>query len=202
VEVDTVLLGMGERYDVVVTARPGAWPVVAVAEGKGAAARAVLRTTDTSPATAAAPAGEVLPGELDGRLLAYDDLRAVAAVRLDDRPPDATVEATLTGRNARYHWGIDGDPFPDNGSIDVREGQRVRLAVRNTTNMWHPMHLHGHTFRLGGRADGPRKDTVIVRPGEGADLDMACDNPGQWMLHCHNGYHLEAGMAIAVRYVR
>jgi FtsP/CotA-like multicopper oxidase with cupredoxin domain len=204
VEVDTVLIGMGERYDFVVTVRSGAWPLVASAEGKGAAARALLRTTDTTPATSPAPAPGDDAGrpELDGRCLAYDDLRALPAVRLDARPADAVHEATLTGRAARFHWGINGDAYPDNGPIDVREGQRVRLAVRNTTNMWHPMHLHGHTFRLGGRPDGPRKDTVVVRPGEAVALDTSCDNPGQWMLHCHNGYHLEAGMAVAVRYVR
>jgi FtsP/CotA-like multicopper oxidase with cupredoxin domain len=202
VEVDTVLIGMGERYDIVLTARSGAWPVVALAEGKGAAARALLRTTDTSPATAPAPEGDPRPTELDGRLLGYDDLRATAAVRLDGGRPDAVAEATLTGRNAQFHWGINGGAYPGNGSIDVHEGRSARVEVRNTTNMWHPMHLHGHTFRLGGREDGPRKDTVIVRPGEGVTLDTLCDNPGQWMLHCHNAYHLEAGMAIAVRYLR
>jgi multicopper oxidase len=202
VEVDTILVGMGERYDVIVTARSGAWPIVAEAEGKAASARAVLRTTDAPAATTAAPPADARPVELDGRLLAYADLRAEPAVRLPDRAPDATAEVALTGRNARFHWGINGEAFPGNGSIDVREGQLVRLLVRNTTNMWHPMHVHGHTFRLGERPDGPRKDTAIVRPGETAVFDLRCDNPGQWMVHCHNGYHLEAGMAIALRYVR
>jgi FtsP/CotA-like multicopper oxidase with cupredoxin domain len=161
----------------------------------------VLRTTDTTAATSPAPGPDDRPAELDGRLLTYDDLRAAPAVRLGEERPDTRGEATLTGRNARFHWGINGDAYPANGSIDVYEGERARLLVRNTTNMWHPMHLHGHTFRLGERPDGPRKDTVIVRPGESFAFDTVCDNPGQWMLHCHNGYHLEAGMAIAVRYL-
>ena len=58
------------------------------------------------------------------------------------------------------------------------------------------------TFRLGTAPDGPRKDTVIVRPGEAPVFDIVCDNPGRWMLHCHNAYHLDAGMAIGVDYHR
>ena len=74
--------------------------------------------------------------------------------------------------------------------------------MTNTTNHVHPMHLHGHTFRLGRDRLGPRKDTVLIKPGETFDFDVLCDNPGQWMLHCHNGYHLDVGMAIPFRYVR
>ncbi|SFR24878.1 Multicopper oxidase [Lentzea waywayandensis] len=63
--------------------------------------------------------------------------------------------------------------------------------------MWHPMHLHGHTFQLPG---GPRKDTAIVLPGQTVVCDFDADNPGQWMVHCHNTYHAEAGMATTLGY--
>ena len=202
VEVDAVLIGMGERYDVEVTLRDGAWPFVALAEGKDASTGAVLRTAAAPATTTASPPPDARPAELDGRLLRYEDLRAVPAARFEHFTPDLTQETTLTGRNADYHWGIDGEAFPTNGSIDVHQGQRLRLTMRNTTKMWHPMHLHGHSFRLGDRVDGPRKDTVIVRPGESLTFDTVCDNPGQWMAHCHNGYHQDAGMAIALRYLR
>jgi FtsP/CotA-like multicopper oxidase with cupredoxin domain len=62
----------------------------------------------------------------------------------------------------------------------------------NTTDMWHPMHLHGHTYQLDG--SGPRKDTAIVLPKKTVSVFFDADNPGQWMLHCHNAYHGEAGM--------
>ena len=199
VEVDTLLLGMGERYDVVITAESGAWPIVAAAEGKAAAAVAVLRTTDA--AASAAPPVDAAPVELDGKLLSYSDLRAASTVALSDEQPDRDHNVELTGDMMAYNWGIDGSAFGKHTPIDVESGQRVRLVLHNTTTMWHPMHLHGHTFRVGGRLDGPRKDTLNVLPGERLIIDFDADNPGQWMLHCHNTYHLESGMATVVSYV-
>jgi FtsP/CotA-like multicopper oxidase with cupredoxin domain len=199
-DVDALLLGMGERYDVVVTARSGAWPIVASAEGKGAAAVAVLRTKDASASSA--PPVDTVPAELDGRLLSYNDLRAASTVALSDTEPDRERNIELTGDMMAYNWGIDGRVFGKHKPIDVEAGERVRLVLQNKTMMWHPMHLHGHTFRVGGRVDGPRKDTVNVLPGEKVTIDFDADNPGQWMLHCHNTYHLESGMATVVSYVQ
>jgi FtsP/CotA-like multicopper oxidase with cupredoxin domain len=45
-----------------------------------------------------------------------------------------------------------------------------------------------------------RKDTVNVLPMTAVAVDIAADNPGQWMLHCHNTYHLETGMATVLSY--
>jgi len=57
------------------------------------------------------------------------------------------------------------------------------------------MHIHGHTFQLGQA--GPRKDTVIVRPGQQIACDFDAANPGQWMTHCHNLYHAPQGGMMA-----
>ncbi|HMH94362.1 MAG TPA: multicopper oxidase domain-containing protein [Streptosporangiaceae bacterium] len=65
--------------------------------------------------------------------------------------------------------------------------------------MWHPMHLHGHSFVLRDGA-GPRKDTVIVLPRQSVTVQFDAANPGRWMTHCHNAYHAEAGMMAAVGY--
>ncbi len=81
----------------------------------------------------------------------------------------------------------------------IKSGQRVRLRFRNDTKMFHPMHLHGHTFQVG--ASGPRKDTVIVLPKQTVEVDFDATNPGQWLTHCHNLYHGEAGMMAVVSYV-
>jgi FtsP/CotA-like multicopper oxidase with cupredoxin domain len=66
------------------------------------------------------------------------------------------------------------------------------------------MHLHGHTFQvvLASGAPGPRKDTTIIRPDRPVAVDFDADNPGQWMLHCHNLYHQQGGMMTTVSYVR
>ena len=61
--------------------------------------------------------------------------------------------------------------------------------------MFHPMHLHGHTFAIQHpTGSGPRKDTVIVAPMQRLAVDLDADNPGHWVVHCHNLYHMEAGM--------
>jgi FtsP/CotA-like multicopper oxidase with cupredoxin domain len=92
---------------------------------------------------------------------------------------------------SRYDWGINGQAFdmskPGALRFLMRQGQRVRVVFANATTMYHPMHIHGHTFALGPA--GPRKDTVIVRPGQQVACDLDADNPGQWMAHCHNLYH-------------
>jgi FtsP/CotA-like multicopper oxidase with cupredoxin domain len=67
--------------------------------------------------------------------------------------------------------------------------------------MWHPVHLHGHTFAMTGiNAVGTRKDTAIVLPHRKLVADFYADNPGLWMLHCHNQYHSESGMMTVLGY--
>jgi FtsP/CotA-like multicopper oxidase with cupredoxin domain len=67
--------------------------------------------------------------------------------------------------------------------------------MRNKTMMAHPMHLHGHFVRdVTSRDDSPPKDTIVVPPQRTVKLDLLADNPGMWMFHCHNLYHMHAGM--------
>jgi FtsP/CotA-like multicopper oxidase with cupredoxin domain len=74
----------------------------------------------------------------------------------------------------------------------------VKLRIQNTTQMWHPFHLHGHTYQHTG--GGPRKDTSIVLPGQSLSVEFDADNPGLWAAHCHNIYHAEAGMMTLLGY--
>lgn len=196
VEVDNVVLGMGERYDVVVTVKSGAFPIVAVPEGKSdPAAEAVLRTN----ASATAPNVGSRPVELNGRTIDYRDLSATEAVRLAAKPPDRVESISLTGKSSGYVHGISGKSFPDTAPLIIRQGERLRLKVTNNTMMFHPIHLHGHSFQLVGKGSA-RKDTINVLPMSTAEFDIEADNPGQWMLHCHNTYHLVTGMATVLSY--
>jgi FtsP/CotA-like multicopper oxidase with cupredoxin domain len=196
-QTDALLIGMGERYDVLVTLGDGVFPLVALAEGKDTSGLALVRT-----GSGRAPSKTVRPKELDGRIMAASQLRADDNVRLKAAVPDVTHQVKLTGGMDRYDWAINGKPFdmddPDASPILIEEGQRVRLDFVNDTDMWHPMHLHGHTYQLGG--SGPRKDTAIVLPKKKLSVYFDADNPGQWMLHCHNAYHGEAGMTGLVAY--
>jgi FtsP/CotA-like multicopper oxidase with cupredoxin domain len=195
VTVDVLRLGMGERYDVLVEAdNPGAWQVAVMPEAKTGFGRAVLRYTDAP--SARAPEASVRPDELDGRMLSYAELHYTGARAFaSTTEPDREYAFTLTTNR------IDGVRFDAAQPLTVSAGQVVRISMRNTSSMWHPMHLHGHHFRVvvpGG--GGPVKDTMLVPAGGIGTLDFRTDNAGDWMFHCHNHYHMENGMARLVRY--
>lgn len=196
-QADAVLLGMGERYDVVVTAGDGVFPLVASAEGKNASTRALLVTGAGSP-----PAPDFRPGELGGRVATVDGLVPAPGAALPAAAADVELPAELGGSMTKYDWTINGQPFTKTRPLEVREGQRVALTFNNMTMMWHPMHLHGHTFEVVGAQGrkGPRKDTVIVLPMQRLRVEFVADNPGVWMMHCHNTYHQDAGMMTSLNY--
>ncbi len=197
VTVDTLLIGMGERYDVVITAGTGTFPIFAAPEGKDGMAMAVLRT-----AAGSMPDPAVRPAELNGRLLSYRDLTPVPNDVLPARPPDRVLNVDLGADAVGYRWTINGRTFENRSALQVRQGERLRLVFRNTTMMNHPMHVHGHTFALQPPTSyGARKDVVIVPPMQTVTVDLQADNPGQWMVHCHNSYHQAAGMMTVLSYV-
>jgi len=197
-EVDTLVIGMGERYDVVVTAGDGVFPIVAVPEGKDAApARALLRT-----GSGRTPPADTRPTELDGHLLAYTDLTPTEADALAPKGPDRELDVSLQMVNGGRQWFINGAGFGDHEPLEISEGERVRLHLKNQSMMFHPMHVHGHTFALAGRGGpGIRKDTVNVLPMQTLAVDLQADNPGQWAVHCHNIYHAELGMTTVLSYL-
>jgi FtsP/CotA-like multicopper oxidase with cupredoxin domain len=190
---DSLLIGMGERYDVLVTVGDGVFPLVALAEGKQGNALALVRS-----AAGTAPKASARPAELGGKVILSTDLTAADAVRLQTRGVDRTHDLVLSGSMAPYRWTLNGKTFPDTDPLHVEAGQRVRLRFQNMSMMFHPMHVHGHTFGL--VQGGARKDTVIVRPMQTVEVDLDATNPGQWATHCHNIYHAESGMMTTLSY--
>ena len=194
--VDSLVLSMGERYDVLVDGtNPGAWNLIGVPiEVQAPAARAVLRYTDS--AAVAPPDGQWPEGLTGGVALSLDDLVSLENPR-ESALSDRRFDLVLSGGMMGGAWTINGQAYPNADPLDIHEGERVEVRMRNQSMMIHPMHLHGHFFRT-GRAD---KDTVIVPPMGSVAFTFAADNPGRWFFHCHNLYHMEAGMARVFRYV-
>ena len=193
-DTDALIVGMGERFDIEVTLGDGVFPLVAVPEGKtGTAARALVRTGGGS-----VPALTGLPAELNRQILLGNDLRAAAAVRLPGKKVDRSHDLVLAGTMMPYRWTINGKTFPDTKPLPVEQGERLRLRFTNRSTMFHPMHVHGHTFALPD--GGARKDTVIVKPKQTVAVELDATNPGQWMTHCHNIYHAERGMMVNLSY--
>ena len=133
---------------------------------------------------------------LDHRVLVYRDL--VALTRNPDvRAPTRAMDIHLTGNMERYMWSFDGVKMSEPAApIPFRLGERVRVTLINDTMMPHPIHLHGHFFELvtGHGAFGPRKHTVNVPPGGKMTFDLTASAAGDWAFHCHNLYHMTAGM--------
>lgn len=98
-----------------------------------------------------------------------------------------------------WRWTLDGQAWPDTPSVPIHGGERIGIRFHNATDMAHPMHLHGHTFSLTG--SGTHKDTAVVLPGRSLSIDVEGDNPGSWLFHCHDLYHLLGGMATTLSYV-
>lgn len=197
VRASALRIGMGERYDAAVTLADGVFPLVAEPIGKTGAARAVVRT-----GAGAVPDESYRPRELDSSPLTIAALRAGAGSRLPRRGPDTVQDLLLSGSMSPYAWTINVRTYEDTEPLMIRQGQTGRLRIRNMSMMAHPVHLHGHTFQLGSAGgSGPRKDTVLVPAMGAVDVDFAADNPGRWMVHCHNAYHAEAGMMTRLDYV-
>lgn len=188
---------MGERYDAIVTAADGVFPLVAQPLGKTGLARALLRT-----ASGAVPSPDTLPSELNGQPLTVDRLTAAAGSALSARQPESVQQLQLGGSMSDYTWTINGRTYDRTKPLTIRQGQATRLRIRNATMMSHPVHVHGHTFQLGPAGGaGPRKDTLLIPAMGAADVDLLADNPGRWMIHCHNAYYAEAGMMTRLDYL-
>ncbi len=103
-------------------------------------------------------------------------------------------------------YEINGKQFPNTGTLDVAPGDLVQITFVNHTRMDHPMHLHGHFFQLLAIDGRPPagvivKDTVVVGAGQTVSIGFRADNPGWWMLHCHELYHARGGMMVLLRYL-
>ncbi|UUV35907.1 multicopper oxidase family protein [Amycolatopsis roodepoortensis] len=196
---ETVLIGMGERVDAVITLPDKGVPVIAIAEGKNAYAQILLHSGGSKAATA----NDAAVAALKARpVQSLADFQATPEVALPAKNPDVVHDMVLAGPGAKYDWTINGKPFNPDDGLPIRQGQRVRLRFVNDSDMYHPMHLHGHTFQVRGQNDlGARKDTAIVLPRTTLEVDFDANNPGQWLTHCHNIYHGEAGMMAVVSYV-
>ena len=189
-------ISMGQRLDIVidVPAEGGAFPVLALREGARERTGIVLATRGaavTKMSGLGAEDGPVLGLSLESRL------RGTSAV--ETGPESRAYDLVLSGSMSGYDWRIGGAD-----QLRARRGERIRLAMTNMSMMGHPMHLHGHHFRvvgLNGKAvDGALRDTVYVPPMATVDIAFTADNSGRWPFHCHHLYHMASGMMAYIDY--
>jgi hypothetical protein len=109
---------------------------------------------------------------------------------------------TLDGDMERYVWFLNKKPLSESDSILIKEGEIVRFIMVNRTMMHHPMHLHGHFFRvMNGQGDhSPLKHTIDVAPMSTTVIEFNANEVGDWFFHCHLLYHTKSGMARKLHY--
>jgi FtsP/CotA-like multicopper oxidase with cupredoxin domain len=145
----------------------------------------------------------VVPRVQAGRPLPpYPQLRAPQSTVLPKNRPLREYKLVLEGDMERYVWSINGKILSESDTIVIRRGENVRFTLINKTMMHHPMHLHGHFFRVINNHDdySPLKHTVDVAPFSTQVIEFAANEDKDWFFHCHILYHLEAGMARVVHY--
>ena len=114
-------------------------------------------------------------------------------------PKEATVRELrfeLTGNMNRYVWSMDNKVLSETDKILIKKGEVLRITLYNNSMMRHPMHLHGHDFRvLNGKGDyAPLKNVLDIMPMETDVIEFEANLEGDWFFHCHILYHMMAGM--------
>ncbi|CAN5902155.1 hypothetical protein BH11BAC7_BH11BAC7_23710 [soil metagenome] len=133
--------------------------------------------------------------------LNYGMLKATEITTL---PPGPVKEMhfELTGNMNRYVWTLDNKTISESDKVLIRKGENVRIIIYNNTMMRHPMHLHGHDFRLlNGQGEySPMKNVIDIMPMETDSLEFAATESGDWFFHCHILYHMMSGMGRVFSY--
>ncbi|NRS93788.1 FtsP/CotA-like multicopper oxidase with cupredoxin domain [Chryseobacterium sp. 16F] len=109
---------------------------------------------------------------------------------------------TLEGNMRNYLWTLDNKTVAESDKILIKKGQVVRITMYNNSMMRHPMHLHGHDFRI-VNAKGeyaPLKNVIDVAPMETVTIEFAANQDGDWFFHCHILYHMMTGMGRVFSY--
>ncbi|MFT5470961.1 MAG: CopA family copper-resistance protein [Verrucomicrobiales bacterium] len=132
----------------------------------------------------------------------YDRLRALKRTAFANDKPVREIRLTLDGNMERYVWLLNNKALHESDQIHIKSGEVVRFIMINRTMMHHPMHLHGHFFRVvNAQGDfAPLKHTVDVTPMSTSVIEFESDELGDWFFHCHLLYHMHSGMARVVEY--
>ncbi|MBO9673322.1 MAG: multicopper oxidase domain-containing protein [Sphingobacteriaceae bacterium] len=127
--------------------------------------------------------------------LNYDMLRSPEKTVLP-KAPTRQLEFQLTGNMNRYVWTLDNKTISEEDKILIKKGENLRIILYNNSMMRHPMHLHGHDFRvINGQGDyAPLKNVLDIMPMERDTIEFSASESGDWFFHCHILYHMMSGM--------
>ena len=194
-------IAQGQRLDILIElpGDGGAFPVLAQREGDRQRTGLILASPGAGIAKVTSVADTTMP-PIDLSL----ERRLVSLSPLEARRPSVTHRIALTGTMQPYAWSIDDRAWANHKPLRVSKGQRVVLEMVNQSMMAHPMHLHGHHFQViainGQALNGAMRDTVLVPVHGSVTVAFDANNPGRWLLHCHNLFHMATGMMTEIAY--
>jgi CopA family copper-resistance protein len=128
--------------------------------------------------------------------LNYGMLKSPTKTTLPKEAPVKELRFELSGNMNRYVWSLDNKVISETDKILIKKGENVRIVLYNGSMMRHPMHLHGHDFRiLNEHGDyAPLKNVIDIMPMETDTIEFQANADGDWFFHCHILYHMMAGM--------
>ncbi|OPC20469.1 copper oxidase [Elizabethkingia meningoseptica] len=128
--------------------------------------------------------------------LNYNMLRSTEMTILPADAPVKELKFTLEGNMRRYVWSLDNKTVTETDKIKIKRGEVVRITLYNNSMMRHPMHLHGHDFRvINSQGEySPLKNVLDLMPMETVTIEFPANQDGDWFFHCHILYHMMAGM--------
>ena len=134
--------------------------------------------------------------------LNYSMLQSPHNTQLPKGAPVRELRFELSGNMNRYVWSLDNKVVSETDKILIKKGDNIRLVLYNGSMMRHPMHLHGHDFRvLNGQGDyAPLKNIIDIMPMETDTLEFNANVEGDWFFHCHILYHMMSGMGRVFSY--
>jgi FtsP/CotA-like multicopper oxidase with cupredoxin domain len=134
--------------------------------------------------------------------LNYAMLKSPTKTELPKDAPVRELRFELTGNMNRYVWSLDNKVVSETDKILIKKGENIRIVIYNGSMMRHPMHLHGHDFRLlnGQGENAPLKNIVDIMPMETDTLEFNANVEGDWFFHCHILYHMMSGMGRVFTY--
>jgi multicopper oxidase len=195
VTVDNLLIGIGERYDVLLTGKGSGSHWIRATTGQNKTIKAVLRYGDQAPVEPTTP-----PETWRERFLAPSQLASPKDVNLET-VAYREIPMVFAGPEPVYRWSVNGEFYPKTTPIKIKKDEWIRMRFVNRTNMEHPFHIHGHSFYILGTPDElnlknpPLKDTLNIWPNAEQVIQWKATNPGHWIFHCHVEWHLAGGMA-------
>ena len=201
-----ISIAPGERYDIEFTANnPGEWFIECHGDMEGSSGmNTKIQYENSTDSADKSNKSEDLP-EFSYMNYGGSEKGEFSLDQKYDIEYKMDLNTTMDGNEMAYT--INGKTFPETDSINVEEGDLVKVTLTNNSMMDdHPMHLHGHFFQVLSKNGKPvegapiMKDTINLKPGDEYVVAFKADNPGNWLFHCHDLHHATAGMVNMVKY--